>query len=198
MTKNNKRFIKGVSASPETQFKKGQHWRVPQKFREKEWLNQHYCIEKISTGEIAKMFGVTDSAILFWMRKHGIKRRTVSESRAIKHWGCSGTDNPMWNKRGKLNPRWLGGITPERQEFYTSQEWKNACYDVWKRDNATCQRCGVVKGDNGCIPFHVHHIVGFADKELRADVSNLVLLCEACHLFIHSKRNTTNELIQKV
>jgi hypothetical protein len=179
------------------QFMKGHHWRTPQPFWDKAWLQKHYVDQSMSTGEIASMFGVTDSAILFWLRKHGIERRTVAQARKIKHWGQTGSDNPMWNKRGELNPRWLGGVTPDRQSFYTSRAWKSACALVWKRDGATCRRCGLNKSESKDMPFHIHHIVSFADKNLRADPSNLVLLCETCHQFVHSKRNTKNEFLSK-
>ena len=103
----------------------------------------------------------------------------------------------MWNKRGELNPRWKGGITPLRQAFYMSEEWKTVCSAVWKRDKATCRRCGLEKKENAEMPFHIHHVVSFANEQLRATASNLVLVCETCHHFIHSKRNEKNEFIQK-
>lgn len=180
---------------PNGQFDKGHHWREAKPFREKVWLVANYVERCRSTGEIATEFGTTDAAILFWLRKHGIPRRTVSEARSIKHWGLVGADNPMWNKRGELNPRWLGGVTPERQDFYTSRKWKSACSTVWKRDKATCQRCGLKKTESLDMPFHIHHIVSFADKDLRAEPSNLVLLCEACHQFVHSRGNLTREYL---
>jgi len=179
------------------QFTKGTHWREPQVFREKEWLEDAYVVQQKSAGDIAKMFGVTDAAIIFWLKKHGIPRRSMSESRKIKHWGQVGADNPMWNKRGEQNPQWKGGITPERQSFYMSEEWKKACRFVWKRDDATCQRCGLNKTESADMPFHIHHIEGFANNELRAEPSNLVLLCEACHHFVHSKRNLLREHLPK-
>lgn len=178
------------------QFVKGTHWRKPQAFRDKQWLIEHYVVRQLSTGEIAAMFSVTDAAILYWLRRFGIERRTVSEARSIKHWGAVGADNPMWNKRGELNPRWLGGVTPERQAFYTSTEWRSVCSRVWRRDKATCQRCGLKLGRCD-IPGHIHHIVSFAEKELRADASNLVLVCETCHHFIHSRKNTNHEYLQQ-
>lgn len=192
------RFIKGVSSSPNTQFKKGEHWRFPQLFREKEWLVSEYVEKGRSTGDIAEQFKVTDAAVLFWLRKHGIKRRTVSEARDLKHWGQVGADNPMWNKRGELNPNWQGGVTPDRQDFYTSEEWKKACSAVWKRDNATCQRCKLKRTDQPDMPFHIHHIVPFKIKKLRAEVNNLVLVCEVCHGFIHSKKNINGEFLSKI
>jgi len=177
------------------QFVQGTHWREHQAFREKVWLLHEYVERGRSSSEIAEDFGVTDGAVLYWLHKHGIPRRNVSAARKNKHWGASGPDNPMWNKRGDLNPRWLGGVTPERQAFYTSGAWKRACSFVWKRDNATCQRCGLYRGDQPDMPFHIHHIVSFAVAELRADPENLVLICEVCHHFVHSRENVDAELL---
>jgi len=179
-------------------FTKGTHWRPAQLFRDRDWLREQYVRLERSTGDIAREFGVTDAAVLFWLRKHGIPRRSVADARRVKHWGVSGVDNPMWNKRGELNPSWRGGVTPERQAFYASVEWRKACSAVWKRDNATCQRCDLHRDDSPDMPFHIHHIVPFSDRALRAVVGNLVLLCESCHRFVHSKRNTSREYLSQV
>ena len=179
------------------QFKKGTHWRERRPWWDKKWLNNQYTICKRSASDIAKDGNVGETAILYWLVKHDIPRRTMKEIRSHKHWGLSGADNPMWNKYGDLNPRWLGGITPERQSFYQSQEWKTACSFVWKRDMATCQRCNIEKQESPDIPFHIHHIISFANEELRADTDNLILMCEICHQFIHSKRNINNEYISE-
>jgi 5-methylcytosine-specific restriction endonuclease McrA len=184
MNKRNKkgRFIKGYT------------YRNKKLFWEKEWLINEYIIKKKSTKEIAVEQNCHRNNILFWLNKHNISVRNVSQSRKVKHWGLSGVDNPMWNKKGELNHNWKGGITPERQFFYISQEWKNVCSLIWKRDNATCQRCGVKK--NTDIPFHIHHIKSFSDKELRADKDNLILVCEICHHWIHSKSNIEGEFLK--
>lgn len=103
---------------------------------------------------------------------------------------------PMRGKRGAETVNWKGGVTPERQAFYTSDEWKSACRSVWTRANATCERCGVhhnTPGRRGT--FHVHHIVSFMVRELRATPSNLILLCAACHRFVHSRKNITREFL---
>lgn len=180
------------------QFVEGAHWREPQAFRDKDWLVDNYVRLQRSASEIASEFGVTDNAILFWLHRHDIPRRTVAEARAIKHWGQVGADNPMWNRRGELNPRWMGGITPARQSFYASAEWKSACSAVWSRDKATCRRCQMQRGDSPDMPFHIHHIVSFADELLRAEPANLVLLCETCHHFVHSRRNVNREHLSEV
>lgn len=96
---------------------------------------------------------------------------------------------PLKGKRGAEVPTWKGGITPQRQAFYSSNEWKSAVRKVWIRDAATCQRCGIKKTDNKSLDFDIHHIVGFACVELRATLSNLVLLCEPCHYWVHSSAN---------
>lgn len=94
------------------------------------------------------------------------------------------------------NPNWKGGATPERQEFYRSTEWKRAVKAVWKREDACCQRCALDwrTVDRAATPtFHIHHIVSFAVRELRATVSNLALLCRPCHLWVHSKANANGD-----
>jgi len=40
-------------------------------------------------------------------------------------------------------------------------------------------------------------VIGFANKEIRADANNLVLLCVKCHRFVHSKKNINGEFIGK-
>lgn len=193
--KNDGRFKKGERRSIATEFKKGQHWRPAQSFREKEWLEEHYVHRQKSCKDIAEEFGVTDAAIVFWLRKHDIPRRSVSEARAIKKWGSTGTANPMFGKRGAASPNWMGGATAERQAFYSSREWKRACSKVWKRDKAQCQRCSVKGADR---KLHVHHIVSFAVKALRAEPSNLTLLCDKCHRWVHSKANTEKLFIKTI
>lgn len=101
----------------------------------------------------------------------------------------------MKGRKGADTPSWKGGITPERQSFYTSPEWKRASRNVIKRDNRTCQHCGKVKERGSREPFDIHHIVGFACAELRAVESNLVYLCEKCHYWVHGASNTENLFI---
>ena len=179
------------------QFLKGTHWRKEQPFRNKDWLIEEYLNKERSSKDIGDEFGVSGAAVIFWLKNHKIPRRSVSSARKIKHWGLSGSDNPMWNRRGELNPNWRGGISPERQKFYTSQDWKSACSFVWKRDKATCKRCGLVKSKNSDVPFHIHHIRSFSIIEERANPENLILLCEVCHHHVHSRKNVNREYLQR-
>jgi hypothetical protein len=117
----------------------------------------------------------------------------VSEVRKIKHWGATGEDNPIWNKKGELSPNWKGGSTPERQAFYNSPEWRSVCQAVWKRDVGICRRCGIHRNEG--VPMHIHHLITFINKKTRADANNLILLCKICHLWVHSNKNTKKEFI---
>lgn len=190
-------FVKGYRPSRATEFKKGcENWRKPQLFRDKAWLEREYVAKQRTTGEIAQEFGVTGAAIIFWLRYHQIPRRTISETRAIKRWGAPGAKNPMYGKRGALSTNWKGGRTPERQVFNSSIEWRAIVPLVWERDNAACQRCGRMYQSGSSRSFCIHHIVPFQVKELRAELSNLVLLCTACHRFVHSKANVNRDFIK--
>lgn len=117
-----------------------------------------------------------------------VKASTVRDGRVpyLKngvHW--------LKGKSAEENPNYKGGITPERQEFYRSAEWKAACVIVWQRADAKCERCGIDhrKIDRKKNKFHVHHVISFRVKDMRATPSNLVLLCQPCHMFVHSRRN---------
>lgn len=110
-----------------------------------------------------------------------------------------GKDNkPYWKGiTGREHPRFNGGLTPERQSVYSSNEWVNAVKKVWKRDKATCQRCGKNHNEEkNRGNFHIHHIVSFQVRELRTEISNLVLLCKDCHKFVHSKKNKNKLFIK--
>lgn len=93
-------------------FKKGEHWRKPKPHWEREWLRIEYCEKGRSAGDIAVQAGCTECNIYFWLKKHGIPRRSISEARAKKHWGASGSANPMYGRRGAENPHWRGGVDP--------------------------------------------------------------------------------------
>jgi len=100
--------------------------------------------------------------------------------------------------KGFLHPSFRGGLTPERQSFYSSEEWCEAVKQVWKRDNAICQKCGKSHNtEQNRGNFHIHHIISFQVKEFRSNIDNLLLLCKDCHRWVHSKSNINNQFIKK-
>jgi len=72
---------------------------------------------------------------------------------------------------------WKGGVTPINESIRKSAEYKIWRDAVYKRDNWTCQSCGVYGVD-----VHADHIKPFAFfPELRFDVDNGRVLCVPCH-----------------
>lgn len=176
-------------------FKPGTHWRPHRVFREREYLMQEYLERKRSAAEIAAEHGVGESAIDFWLRRHKIPRRTISEARAIKYWGQVGPANPQYGIRGELHPRWLGGGgTPERQRVFTRHEGRALRRVVHERDGHRCRRCGAEK--NGPKSLHIHHVAPWANEELRLEVDNVITLCRSCHSWVHSKANLNREFLR--
>jgi hypothetical protein len=175
-------------------FKPGTHWRPHKVFRELDYLMREYTDRGCSAAEIAAKHGVTEGAILHWLARHNIQRRSISGARARKHWGASGSANPMFGKTGAANPRYVDGSSPERQRSYATSEAKAFIRSVFARDGYMCRRCG--SGKKGPRGLHAHHIKPWAGNEtLRFDKDNAVTLCRSCHEWVHSKKNMKREYL---
>lgn len=180
-TRDNKgRFIKGIHSSQKTEFKKGQHWRKPKLYWNKEWLENEYLYNNKTAKEIAKEQGCKENNILHFLKIFNIPTRSMKEIRANKYWGSTGGKNGMYGKMGKLNPNWNGGHSPERQSIYARSLWKEIAKSILKRDNYLCQDCGTPHNkDNKLV---VHHIKSWSKyPELRFEPNNLITLCVECH-----------------
>lgn len=80
-------------------------------------------------------------------------------------------------KRGSESNFWRGGTTSERQKITKTIEYKNWRMEVMKRDNFTCQICGVIGGR-----LQIDHIKPWAFyPKLRMTMSNVRTLCIDCH-----------------
>ena len=176
-------------------FLKGTHWRQKAPHWDSAWLSNEYEGKQRSTGEIAVQAGTTDAAIIYWLKKHGIPRRTVSQARSIKHWGQNGEANPMHGKIGEKNPRYVDGSSPERQRLYAQGEGREFLRRILLRDGYKCVRCDAV--NTGKRSLHVHHKKPWAgNPELRFDENNVVTLCRKCHSWVHSKANKEKEYLR--
>ncbi len=49
--------------------------------RDKDWLQEKYCIEFLSLNQLSKMLNVTDGTVKRWINYHGIETRNLQESR---------------------------------------------------------------------------------------------------------------------
>ena len=173
------------------QFVKGTHWRTRKPFWDKAWLENEYITEGRSSAEIAADFGLRDTAILYWLKKHGILVRSVSEARALKHWGLSGEANGMYGRYGSDSPNWKGGTSPDRQSEYARSDVRKFLTSIRKRDGR-CVHC-----KNAKVMLNVHHIRSFTKyPHLRYEPSNCVSLCTICHRWVHSRANINGDYLE--
>jgi 5-methylcytosine-specific restriction endonuclease McrA len=68
-------------------------------------------------------------------------------------------------------------------------DWNKIRMDIYKRDNFSCQKCGITMTETK-IPHHVHHIIPFLET-FDNSYSNLITLCPSCH------KKTESDLIRK-
>ncbi len=176
-------------------FRPGVHaYRAPKLHWDRAWLEREYSEKGRSASEIAAVAGCNENNILFWLQKHSIHRRAISQVRALKHWGLSGAANPMFRKFGRLNPNYVDGRTPERQRQYGRSKGKEFLRAVFARDKDRCVRCGACRA--GPRSLHAHHIKPWdAAPKLRFDLANAVTLCRGCHRWVHSKKNVAREYL---
>jgi 5-methylcytosine-specific restriction endonuclease McrA len=116
-------------------------------------------------------------------RTHVKKGQSLSSKTQFKKGDVSywkDKKNPHFT--GPNNPKWKGGIYPEHLKIRHSVEMKRLVREALKRDNHTCQDCGIRD-----VEIFVHHIKSFAaHKEFRLDIGNLITVCGNCHQKRHN------------
>lgn len=185
-----------------------------------EWLKQKYEVEGLDCVQIGRLVSRDPKTVWAWLKKCGIQTRPrgsnwqtnllngrqpgfkqsdaqkqkLREARlADGHFPKQSDGRPYWaGKTGEAHPTWRGGVTPERQAFYASLEWKAARQYTYARAKSRCERCGIHSSE---ADMHVHHVMPFFVKSLRAARHNLRLLCVPCHRFVHSGANGEREFL---
>jgi 5-methylcytosine-specific restriction endonuclease McrA len=87
-------------------------------------------------------------------------------------------------RTGEANHNWKGGVTSKNEKARKSPKYKRWAATVKRRDNYTCQICGVrnKKGLGKTILLHSDHIKPFSlYPELRFELDNGRTLCFDCH-----------------
>lgn len=149
-----------------------------------------FCSRSCSCSGVPRRKQVRTRAVCWTCGKEFVRHScAVNRNKTDKSFCCP----ECWYKynHGENHAEWTGTAT-ERQAFSGSTEWRKVVKLVKARDNNQCQRCKTKRR-----PLHVHHIVSFAVKELRTDPSNLILLCEKCHRWVHSNGNVSAEYLQQ-
>lgn len=158
-------------------------------------VNKVYCSRECRYADTdANKAAQTTNRVTFECRQCGTEK-TVPLSRDRGGF-CNSGCFYLYN-RGENNASWRGGATPDRQAFYSTDTWKDAVKFVWKRDDATCQRCKSCFEYTDGQQFHIHHIIPFIYEEFRADIENLLLVCRECHYWIHSNENAEGLFISE-
>lgn len=182
-------IAKSLSRDPKTIWEWLKHYQIPTRPRGSETASRGYGFQ---VGKPSAWLG----------RKHTAESKERFRQLRLADGHVPYLKNGVHHLKGKSGadtPNWRGGVTPARQSFYQSEEWRSACVAVWKRDNAMCRRCAadhraLSQSERGS--FHVHHIISFMVVALRAEPTNLVLLCADCHRFVHSRKNTQREFLK--
>lgn len=131
----------------------------------------------------------------FFNKKHTDEtKKILSEKAKISKPWLKGENNGMYGATGDKNPMYKDGSSPLRQRMYVRGEGKDFLKSILKRDGYKCRRCGAEK--KGRKSLHVHHVIPWAGNEdLRFDANNVLVLCGACHRWVHSSKNINGELL---
>lgn len=103
-----------------------------------------------------------------WRIAHGHSGEFCSFACKTAYW--------QQHKAGENSPDWVGGPAT-----YRGRGWLSARSAVVKDQSGSCKRCGLHVGDS--LP--VHHIKPFrefASADLANQRSNLIGLCQPCHM----------------
>lgn len=115
-----------------------------------------------------------------YLVESGIKKDRLCADcgKEIKRWNAAYCLNCRYKK--ERNPRWRGGVTPDRIRLRNTLDYRNWRKAVLSRDGYLCRKCGL----GGYL--HAHHVKQFAHyPELRTELDNGVTLCKECHAGIN-------------
>jgi hypothetical protein len=149
---------------------------------ESELLLSLYWGNELSLSEIGNIFGCSHGCILKKMKYFNIPRRELSQSNRISsNQGKFGKGNIPWNNPldGKRNMNLIEMNYKQKRDLTRDKQRKWA-YNIFKRDNYTCQICG----NRGKL--NAHHIKSWKNfPDLRFDINNGISVCEICHYKVH-------------
>lgn len=152
---NSGRFQKGEHRNPDTEFKKGQHFSPETEFK----------------------------PVIGYTGERNFYTPEFIQKQSESHKGQHSSPQTEFQRGNHYSPETEfkelvpGGVSTEEMLLRASPEyiqWRTA---VYKRDNYTCQHCGVKGGR-----LEAHHIKSFAEyPELRFDVGNGITLHKSYH-----------------
>jgi predicted restriction endonuclease len=171
-------------------------YKLDSKGKRKSSLVQWYCKvckkEKLLTFYYASIRKYCSNKCSIKINKEKLKIKKYQDilcktcSKLIRPWHkyCS---QKCYLRKGKNNPNYIDGRTPENHKIRNSLKYKIFRKKVFERDNYTCKICGEI-GEK----LNVHHIKPFSlFPELRFSIDNGMTLCIDCH------KETDNYLLKQ-
>lgn len=131
---------------------------------------------RIAETNIRKYGGIAPTA------SDAVKRKVAST--CLEKYGAK-SPLSLWDRTGENNPNWKGGVSYNYVDRLSKEciDWRKA---VYKKDNYTCQCCGVKNSKGNHIILNAHHVYNWSDYEsLRFDINNGITLCNECHINFH-------------
>ena len=155
---------------------------------QKDLLVNLYLEQRKSTREIANQLGRNQRRIMSWLKLYSIPRRTYKENKmpvkkgGTHNWGYKISESV----KGKRNGSWAGGLSPAQYPRVFNKRLKE---EIRKRDNYTCQKCGMTEIEHriryGRI-LTVHHI---DYNKQNCKENNLTTACVKCNTSSNSNRD---------
>jgi len=110
---------------------------------------------------------------------------------------CDSCRLKKWRKDNKEHIRIYNKMRKQRDaekiKVQRIKGWNNFCFggkkeDVLKRDNYTCQGCGLKKSDGKKLLVHHKDGKGYGTRKENKNnkMDNLITLCKECHMIIHN------------
>lgn len=73
--------------------------------------------------------------------------------------------------------------------YWLTSKWVSIREDIKNEQQNKCMKCG-----NEIInKYNIHHLITANISTFRYDKNNLIMVCEDCHKWIHSKKNKNKE-----
>jgi len=186
--------------------------KEPEDYRDKQWLEEKYHGEQLSSAEIAGLCDCTKTTILTWLDRHDIEKRSKSEAAKIRaekypHTTEAGAEalrkhgiNPWeeWDEEdceqfrewlseertGEDNPMWAttGKDHPRWKENKPDHRFYQT--KAWKevRQEALAQANGTCEACGSEEQLVGHHVIPLSDGGEPLDVDNVTILCRSCHM----------------
>ncbi len=162
-------------------------------YKDRGWLHAQYVGRGREQKEIARLAGVSAHTIRSWVRRHGLQKPIGSWAVGREPWNKDKRYRAGWKhtpetraqlsaqKQGERNPQWKGGITP--YAIAVRRGVSELVPALLAKFDYICQLC---RKRGGALETH-HVLPIWARPDLALAESNLVPLCEPCHLKVNAR-----------